>query len=163
MTGTAQQEVLARITPSVARRFFAVSVMGSLGLLLELLAFLRPPAVFPLQVLLIGLGVVALVGCSRMYNATSRGLILSATGLHDTDGRLLAWLSDIEKVERGVFAFKPSNGFVLRLKSPMARAWEPGLWWRIGRRVGVGGAISGAEGRQMADVIATRLTSPDRV
>jgi hypothetical protein len=159
MTDQDQSGMLAIITPSAARRAFAVGVMGGLGLLLELLAFLRPPAVFSLQLLLVLLGVVALIGCVRMFNATSRGLVLSATDLRDTDGRLLTPLSDIEKVERGVFAFKPSNGFVLRLKTPMARAWEPGLWWRVGRRVGVGGVISGAEGRQMADAIAARLIS----
>ena len=97
---------------------------------MELLAFLRPPASFPLQMLLVLLGVVALVGCVRMLNATSRGLVLSDAGLSDTEGRLVAALDKIEKVERGVFAFKPSNGFVLLLKSPMPRAWEPGLWWR---------------------------------
>ena len=161
MSDQEQYVRLASITPSAPRRVFAVGVLGSLGLLLELLAFLRPPAAFPLQILLILLGVLALVGCVRMLNATSRGLILSETGLSDTEGRLVAPLADIEKVERGAFAFKPSNGFVLRLKSPMPRAWEPGLWWRFGRRVGVGGVISGAEGRQMADLIAARLASRD--
>lgn len=157
--GQGQQEIYARITPSTPRRVFAVGVLGGLGVLLELLAFLRPPASFPLQMLLVLLGVVALVGCVRMLNATSRGLVLSDAGLSDTEGRLVAALDTIEKVERGVFAFKPSNGFVLLLKSPMPRAWEPGLWWRLGRRVGVGGVISGAEGRQMADLIAARLVS----
>lgn len=157
--GQGQQEIYARITPSTPRRVFAVGVLGGLGVLLELLAFLRPPASFPLQMLLVLLGVVALVGCVRMLNATSRGLVLSDAGLSDTEGRLVAALDKIEKVERGVFAFKPSNGFVLLLKSPMPRAWEPGLWWRLGRRVGVGGVISGAEGRQMADLIAARLVS----
>ncbi len=160
--GQGQQEIYARITPSTPRRVFAVGVLGGLGVLLELLAFLRPPASFPLQMLLVLLGVVALVGCVRMLNATSRGLVLSDAGLSDTEGRLVAALDKIEKVERGVFAFKPSNGFVLLLKSPMPRAWEPGLWWRLGRRVGVGGVISGAEGRQMADLIAARLASREK-
>ncbi|MGB3313787.1 MAG: hypothetical protein WBB85_05205 [Albidovulum sp.] len=161
MIDQGQSTRLASITPSAPRRVFAVGVMGCLGLLLILLAFLRPPASFPLQLMLILFGMVALAGCVRMYNATSRGLVLSATGLRDTEGTLLAALADIDKVERGVFAFKPSNGFVLRLKAPMPRAWQPGLWWRLGRRIGVGGVISGAEGRQMADMIAARLMSRD--
>jgi hypothetical protein len=162
MTDQERPEILASITPSAPRRAFTVGVMGSLGLLLVLLAFLRPPASFPLQIMLILLGIVALIGCVRMFKATSRGLVLSNADLRDTGGALVASFADIEKVERGVFAFKPSNGFVLRLRSPMPRAWEPGLWWRFGRRVGVGGAISGAEGRQMADVIAARLASSER-
>ncbi len=156
MNGT-DDEVLASITPSPARRIFAVGVMGTLGVLLILLAFLRPPASFPLQLMLIVFGMVALAGCTAMLRATSRGLVLSRDALRDSEGRTLAALADIRKVERGVFAFKPSNGFVLILRRPQPRAWAPGLWWRLGSRVGVGGVISGAEGRQMADLISTQL------
>lgn len=149
-----QPEILATITPSPVRRIFAISVVGTLGILLELLAFLRPPASLGLQLMLVLFGVVALAGCARMLSATARGLVLSDEALTDTDGTLLARLDEIDRVERGMFAFKPSNGFVLCLKAAQPRAWAPGLWWRLGRRVGVGGVISGAEGRNMADMIA---------
>lgn len=147
-------EILASVTPSPVRRAFAVAVLGSLGVLLELLAFLRPPSSSGLQLMLILFGLVALFGCARMFAATSRGLVLSTAALCDTQGRVLARIDEVERVERGIFAFKPSNGFVLRLTAAQPRAWEPGLWWRLGRRVGVGGVISGAEGRSMADTIA---------
>lgn len=151
-----QPEVLASITPSGPRRFFATGVMATLGVLLELLAFLRPPESAGLQIMLVVFGLIALAGCVRMYRATGRGLVLTDEALMDTDGTLVARLDQIESVERGIFAFKPSNGFVLRLKSAQPRVWAPGLWWRLGRRVGVGGVISGSEGRAMADLIAAR-------
>lgn len=153
----AQTVILARIVPSPVRRVFATGVLGGLGVLLELLAFLRPPASFPLQLMLIALGVVALVLCLKLHAATGRGLVLTAEALSDADGRVVAALDEIRKVERGVFAFKPSNGFVLHLKDRKPGAWAPGLWWRMGRRVGVGGVISGAEGRAMADLIAATI------
>lgn len=153
----ADTEILARIVPSPARRAFATGVLGGLGVLLELLAFLRPPASLPLQLMLIALGVVALILCLKLYAATGRGLVLSTEALADADGRVVAALDEIRKVERGVFAFKPSNGFVLHLKDRRPGAWAPGLWWRMGRRVGVGGVISGAEGRAMADLIAATI------
>lgn len=150
----ADTEILARIAPSSVRRAFATGVLGGLGLLLELLAFLRPPASLPLQLMLIAIGIVALILCLKLFAATGRELVLSTEALTDTDGRVVAALDEIRKVERGVFAFKPSNGFVLHLRDSKPGAWAPGLWWRMGRRVGVGGVISGAEGRAMADLIA---------
>ncbi|WP_347310428.1 hypothetical protein [Defluviimonas sp. SAOS-178_SWC] len=158
----ATTEILARITPSPARRVFATSVLGGLGVLLELLAFLRPPASLPLQAMLIALGAVALVLCIRLHAAAGRGLVLTTEALSDSDGRVVATLDEIRKVERGAFAFKPSNGFVLHLKDKRPGAWAPGLWWRMGRRVGVGGVISGAEGRAMADLIAASVARRDR-
>ena len=70
-------------------------------------------------------------------------------------------MGNIASVDRGAFAFKPSNGFTVRLKSPAPRAWLPGLWWRLGRRVGVGGATPGKAARDMADVITILLKDPD--
>ena len=75
-----QPEILATVTPSAPRRMFATGVMGMLGILLELLAFLRPPESVPLQFMLIGFGVLALVGCVRLYSATSRGTRPDARG-----------------------------------------------------------------------------------
>ncbi|MCW3781772.1 hypothetical protein [Defluviimonas salinarum] len=148
-----QDEILASITPSPARRAFATGVLATLGALLVLLAFLRPPASMPLQFFLIVLGVAALVLCVRLFRATGQGLLLTAAGIRDSEGREVARLAEIRKVERGTFAFKPSNGFLLHLAETRPRAWAPGLWWRSGRRVGIGGVISGAEGRHMADRI----------
>ncbi|MEZ5778177.1 MAG: hypothetical protein R3E44_07440 [Paracoccaceae bacterium] len=149
--------LIASITPSVARRAFGVGVLLTLGSLLVLLAVLRPPASFVSQVFLVALGILVLLLCARLLASTSRGLRLTDEGVFDTEGRVVARLGNIARVERGVFAFKPSNGFVLHLKERQPRAWEPGLWWRSGRKVGVGGVISGAEGRQMADLIGTML------
>ena len=60
-------------------------------------------------------------------------------------------------MDRGTFAFKPSNGFLLRTATKQPRLWKPGLYWRMGRRIGVGGITRAAEAKLMADVIAVRL------
>jgi hypothetical protein len=156
-----QEHVLARIEPSAARRVLASGTVGTFGLLLVSLGFFRPPASVSLQFFLIVLGGLSLLVAVRVYRATSGTLILTETGIRDGSGLAVARLDDIAGVDRGVFAFKPSNGFVLRLKSAQPKAWAPGLWWRFGRRVGVGGAISGAEGRQMADALSALLLRRD--
>ena len=45
----------------------------------------------------------------------------------------------------------------LKTKTPAARRWEPGLWWRIGRRIGVGGVTPASQSKVMADLISARL------
>ncbi|MCB2130330.1 MAG: hypothetical protein KDE03_14985 [Rhodobacteraceae bacterium] len=159
--GTHEGPVLARIEPAPSRRVLASGTVGAFGLLLIALGFFRPPAAVPLQLFLITLGGLSLLLAGRVYRATSGALVLTETGIRDGSGRTVARLDDIAGVDRGVFAFKPSNGFVLRLKSAQSKAWAPGLWWRLGKRVGVGGAISGAEGRQMADALSALLARRD--
>ncbi|MBL4559156.1 MAG: hypothetical protein JKP98_25190 [Rhodobacteraceae bacterium] len=70
-------------------------------------------------------------------------------------------IAEIERVDRGALAFKPSGGFVLHLAAPGTAGWAPGLWWRVGRRLGVGGATNPMEGRAMADIIAVRIALRD--
>ena len=88
------------------------------------------------------------------YSIQTQGL---AEGLRDGNGRLLCRMDQIAGVDRGAFAFKPSNGFLVKLKEPMPRVWQPGLWWRLGRRIGVGGVTPAGQGKFMADMIALKL------
>ncbi|PPB80231.1 hypothetical protein LV82_02105 [Albidovulum inexpectatum] len=157
MNDERNDQILARITPSVPRRLFALGVLGALGFLLVYLAFSIPSGSGLVSGMLVVFGVLALVLCVRMYRATARSLILTQDELRDSEGTVIARLQDVERVERGAFAFKPSNGFLLHLTTSHSRRWEPGLWWRLGRRVGVGGTISGAEGRNMADLLSVAL------
>jgi hypothetical protein len=60
-------------------------------------------------------------------------------------------------VARGALAFKPSNGFPVTLRARGPFVWEPGLWWRIGRRVGVGGVTPGTPARFMAERMQERI------
>jgi hypothetical protein len=39
----------------------------------------------------------------------------------------------------------------------MSRVYAPGLWWRAGRRVAVGGVTSRAEGKAVAELINVML------
>ena len=72
-----------------------------------------------------------------------------------------AW-DDIARVERGAFALRPSNGFLLHLHAPGPRAWAPGLWWRLGRRLGVGGVTAAGQSKGMAEILTAMLVERDR-
>lgn len=146
--------VLARLAPSPGRRWAAISMLFCLGGLLVYLALSTPFEGWLTQVALVLCGLGALILAERMRRATATILTLRPSGLEDGAGRLLCRMDDIAGVERGAFAFKPSNGFLIRLKAPGVRTWEPGLWWRIGKRIGVGGVTDSGGAKYMADVIA---------
>ena len=93
-----------------------------------------------------------------MSQATASRLILTQDTLSDADGTVLANVKDIVAVDRGMLAAKPSNGFVLRLDRGAPSAWRPGLWWRFGKRVAVGGVTSGAQTKPMADILSAMLS-----
>ncbi|MEE9388829.1 MAG: hypothetical protein V3U96_09465 [Paracoccaceae bacterium] len=153
------ENAVAAITPSPVRRVVAVSILWALGLTVIYLGFSRPPAVFMWQVFLIILGAVALAVGDKLRRATALSLYMTDTVLCDSTGHELCRLDDITGIDRGAFAFKPANGFLLRTSSRQARNWSPGLWWRVGRRIGVGGATSAQQGKFMAEAIALRVAS----
>lgn len=149
--------VLAELRPSPPRRVLGAVILGSLGTILVYLALAYPPSAFGWTLFLVGFGALALFLSVQMWQATRQGLILTREALQDEEGRVLARVEDIRAVNRGVFAFKPAGGFTLSLQGAAPRAWAPGLWWRLGRTVGVGGVTHRHEARYMAEVLDTML------
>lgn len=150
-------DILARVSASKPRRAFGVAVLASLGGMLIYLAFAAPPAGFGFQVMLLGFGAIALYAANRMWVLTQSALELTETTLRLSDGTVLARTEDIVGIDRGMFAFKPSHGFTLKLRHRAARGWHPGMWWRIGRRLAVGGVTPGSQTKIMADVITAMI------
>lgn len=150
-------EVLAELHPSLARRIAGVGSLVALGALAGLLgveALQRSPVV--------GLGFFGLAGAAafmaqRLWRSTQTYIQLTHDGLHDSAGRVLARLDDIRSVERGPFAFKPPHGFAVKVSTPGPRTVVPGVWWRFGRRVGVGGTTPPSQARFMAEVLSTLI------
>jgi hypothetical protein len=150
-------DVIAIIHPSAPRRAVGSGLLAVLGLLLIYLALWEPPADLVWVVFLLVLGGGAIALAFRLWKASEVPLELTREELRERGGRRLALVADIREVTRGPFAFKPSNGFLLTLKVPGPRVWAPGLWWRLGRRVGIGGVTSGQEAKNMADILTLVL------
>ena len=148
--------VYARVQASPARRIFAYAVLFMLGVLLLYLPLMQPPTPF-WTIVMLAMGFAALWGAERLRRATLNVIELTDGEVRDSSGLVLARMDEIELVDRGVFAFKPSNGFTLVLRNKKPRGWAPGLWWRLGRRVGVGGVTSAGQAKFMAEQIAFRL------
>jgi hypothetical protein len=154
--------VYVRFGASRARRVFACTVLYGLGVLLIYVAIIRPPAILWLLFLL-ALGAGVLIIAERLRRATQIEILLTATDVRDSTGYILAPLDDVISVERGAFALKPSNGFTLVLRKRAPRAWVPGMWWRVGRRVGVGGTTPAGPAKFMAEQVALHIAARDAV
>lgn len=160
MTDTATDEqVLAVLRPSPPRRVIGVAILGLLGFMLIWFGFQHPTDPILFSVILIAMGSVSIWLAWRMWVATSGSLILTDRVLKEEGGRILARVDDMRAIDRGVFAVKPAGGFTVVTASSEARSWAPGLWWRLGRRVGIGGVTHRHEGRYMAEVLAEVISA----
>ncbi|MFV0514508.1 MAG: hypothetical protein ACK5MY_12910 [Jhaorihella sp.] len=153
-----ENEVLAVLAASRPRRALAAGAVGlaGVGVIYGAVTGSMAPV---WQVLLALGGCAALWGAGRMWRATAGRIELTAAGLRGGDGIRIVPIGEIELLERGPFSAKPSNGFLIRLHRPGRAAWHPGMWWRLGRRVGVGGVSSRAEARVMAERLAGLLAA----
>lgn len=154
-------EVLAVVEASAPRRWMGVAMLAIVGILVIYVAVVTPPEP-AWQVFLIVMGAVSLWLAQRMYQATMHRIELTATELRSSTGEIIAKVADIRGMDRGVFAFKPSNGFLLRTESKGSRVWQPGLWWRMGRRIGIGGVTPGSQTKFMSETIAALMAERER-
>ena len=153
-------EVLAAIKASPGRRILGVGSLWILSLMVIYVAIVRPPEL-GWQLFLFALGGVSIWIAEQMRRSTAVTLELTRHELRDSAGVVLARMDEVTGIDRGMFAFKPSNGFLLRLNRNKPRAWRPGLWWSLGSRIGVGGMTPAHQAKFMAEIIATLLAERD--
>lgn len=156
-----QDEVLARVQASAGRRFLGIGMLAVLAVLVLYVAIVAPPS-FGWQAFLVAMGTGSLMIANAMRKSTRGVLELTREELRENSGEVLARVEDIVSIDRGAFAFKPSNGFLLRLSKPYDRKWRPGLWWRGGKRIGVGGMTPGRQTKYMAEIISVMIAEREQ-
>lgn len=164
MAGTDKEnEVIGFIAPRPARRITGVAVYGLLGMILIYIAAAFPPAHPGWLIFLLGMGAGCMYLSWRMWEVSGQVLELTRTELREQGGRVLFTIAEVASVDRGFFAFKPANGFLIRLKerNTRPRVYAPGLWWRSGKTVMVGGVTSGRQAKSVADLITVLLLERD--
>jgi len=152
-----QDAVIASLFPSKIR--FGIGLVGiaTLGIFLLWVGLFSEVASSLGRLMFLVLGAATSFLAFKIYNNQLHGILLTEDGLFDTTGAPLCTMNQIASVDRSFFAFRPSNGFSIQLNEPMPRAWFPGLWWRFGRRIGVGGLTAQGSGRAMADILTLRI------
>ncbi|MGD9293752.1 MAG: hypothetical protein PVI41_02620 [Roseobacter sp.] len=161
MASSSDTEVLATVAASAGRRVLGLGMLVVLAVLVIYVAVSTSPSL-GWQLFLIAMGTGSLMIANAMRKSTHNRLELTRCELRDDAGTVLVRIEDISSIDRGAFAFKPSNGFVLRLKKSYPRAWRPGLWWRAATRIGVGGMTPMRETKYMAEMIALMLAERDK-
>lgn len=152
------KDVIAVVDVSSMRRVMGVGALYGLGAVILYTVFVSWSGLGAVVFGLI-LAAAAFAMAERLRQATKGRVLLTKDALVDDAGTVLIALDEIAGVDRGILAFKPSNGFVLTLKSKQPRGWAPGLWWRFGRFLGVGGAVSAGQTKFMAEQIVFALDS----
>lgn len=156
-----ESEVLIRLPASPLRRWAALILLGLFAaMFLQIGVELPADRLLPKAgALLLGLGVIW--QAIQLWQASGRGLELTVEGLRETGtGRMLARVEDIAEVNRSVFAYRPATGFLILLHRPTGTAaWAPGMWWRFGRRIGVGGVTPKMEGKALAELLGEMVRS----
>jgi hypothetical protein len=146
-------DVIIKVQPSKSRRLFGVVVLCISALVMLNFIFADITQSAMLKVILLVMSVIFLWQAQANLRFANAALILKRDGLFDNQGQQICSLSNIAEVDRGWFSFKPSNGFLLRLHDSGGLKWSPGLYWRIGKYLGVGGAISPSQTKEMSDKI----------
>lgn len=149
-------EILAEVRASPLRRWMGIGMLAMVGGIVIYVAFASPPAI-GWQAFLLAVGAGALWMAERMRQATECAILLTEEEIVDSSGLVLARIDDIQAIDRGLFAFKPSNGFLLKLRDPSPGVWRPGLWWRTGRRVGIGGVTPASQTKVMSEMLSAML------
>ena len=146
------EEILSVLSASMGRRWMGILTFFALAVVLLWLGVANAPS-FGWRIAFIAFGALSLWGADVMRRSTDDQIVLTREVLRTKSGRILARVDNVEKVERGAFAFKPSQGFLVRLKTPGQAGWAPGMWWSRGTFVGIGGVVSGGQAKAMAEIL----------
>lgn len=153
--------VLAEARASGSRRLFAAFLLGAVGLGLAW-SGLQLTLASVSGALMMAAGVIFVWLALRLVLAADQAVVLTAAGLADADGTVIVDLDAIEGVDSSLLSARPSNGFIIRTRTRQAPGWRPGLWWRLGHRVGIGGILPKARTRDMVNRLSLMLAERDQ-
>jgi hypothetical protein len=147
-------EIIARLQIAPFRRWAGVIVLALIGVGLIYSGLVYPPSTLLGRFAIFLLGSLVLLQAYWNLQVRSGSLTLKEDGLWVEDGPPQAGLDNIETVQVSAFSIKPSNGFAVVLRSPVRFKWVPGLYWCVGRRIGVGGATHPSQAKAMAELLS---------
>ncbi len=152
--------LLFRLDVAPARRVIALVFMMLLSVILIYTA-INSPLGFGVRGFLLAIGVVTLLGARALARGTKASVDLREDGIYLSTGEELAHIDNIDRVEPGMFAMKPSGGISVKLKTAPGFAFVPGMYWRVGRTLGIGGVTIRGAAKAMSDGLAAYLAERD--
>ncbi len=146
-------EILVKLEVAQPRRMFGVILLFGLGLTMLYISASSPPSKIGELAVLLGFAGLFIWSGVRLYRATADTVLMTRESITTASGAEICRIEDIDNTDRGFFAFKPTNGFLIRTKTAQSRHWSPGLWWRFGKKIGIGGVTSPRQAKEMVAMI----------
>ena len=81
------------------------------------------------------------------------GFLINQSGLFNLDGSIICKMDDIERIDISPYTFKSANGFIVILKTKSSFNLTPGLYWRLGKRISIGGLVSKSESKFLSQTL----------
>lgn len=154
-------EAQLELRAAKVRRVIACGVLVAIGAMFWWSGMLGGDQTGAARALMVGIGALWFWGAWELWRGTGRAVFLTDSGLVDSNGVVIAPFDSILAVERGMISMKPSHGMLLKLSHAGPVKWVPGLWWRLGARVGIGGLTPKNATRLFADALELRLAEKD--
>ena len=82
------------------------------------------------------------------------GFLINQSGLFNLDGSIVCEIGDIERIDVSPYTFKSANGFIVILKTKSSFKSIPGLYWRLGKRLSIGGLVSKNESKFLSHTLS---------
>lgn len=160
MTQTEAEDVLVAIRATTFRRYTTVILLVFFALILTQVGIEMPSERPAMKFLAFALGFVSVIQAVFFWRATAVAIELTAQVLRESgpNGRILARVADIEKIDSSAFSYRPASGFLILLKTPAPMMVAPGMWWRRGRKIGIGGVTAKAHSKILAAALQELIT-----
>lgn len=152
---------LQELRASKIRRVLACGVLVVIGGMFWWVGMQDDQMGWPSRAMMAGFGALWLWGAFELWRGTAGAVILNDTGIVDSSGAQVTSIENIAAIERGIVSMKPSHGMLLKLSESGSAKWVPGLWWRLGARVGIGGLTAKRDTRLFAEALEQRIRTKD--
>ncbi len=81
------------------------------------------------------------------------GFLINELGIFNLDESIICKIENIKKIDVSPYTFKSANGFIIFQKTKGSFKIVPGLYWRAGKRISIGGLISKNESKFLSSTL----------
>ena len=87
------------------------------------------------------------------------GFLLNQEGIFNLDNSIVCRIEDIETIDTSPYTFRSANGFIVFLRERSTFKIVPGLYWRLGNRISIGGLVSKAESKFLSTTMLNLMNT----
>ncbi len=113
-----------------------------------------------IDLVLLPIVILQVVWLRKFLNHYSKiGFLINKVGLFDLNENIICKIDDIKRIDASPYTFKSANGFLILLDTKSSFKSIPGLYWRYGHRISIGGLVSKHESKYLAGILSDLVTN----